>query len=271
MVNLFEFNDYKSFVNLWISQQENRGRGELQRIAKALSIHPTLVSHVFRGKKNLSLEQASRLCHHFDLSVLETDYFLLLVQRAKSGAMELSKVLDRQINDLKIRAKSLVNRVMREAELSEEDKAVFYSSWYYSGIRLITSIPGLNTKQQIHACTGLPPSLVQEVLEFLAAKGLCQFDGNIYSLGPALTHLEVTSRFISRHHTNWRLKVIENHPRLTEDDLVFTGPLTISKKDAAIVREKIVQFIKELGETVKNSPGEELHCFNIDWVEILRL
>ena len=140
MANIFEFGDYKSFINLWISNKGKAGRGEFRRISKALHIHPTLVSHIFRGDKELSMEQASLLCRYLELDSFETDFLLLLVQRAKSGSVELSKILDRQITQYQNRAKSLVNRVTSNMKLTEEDKAIFYSNWYYSGIRLLTSI-----------------------------------------------------------------------------------------------------------------------------------
>jgi len=269
-MSLFDFDDYKAFINAWIRSKEKNGHGQFQRISEALSIHPTLVSHVFRGKKDLSLEQATALCRYLEFSPLETDYFLMLVQKAKSGSIELSRVLERQITDLQRRARSLVNRVAREAELTEEDKAIFYSNWYYSAIRLLTSIPGFSTTATVQRHLGLSTALVQEVLDFLTQKGLCHFDGKEYSLGPAITHLEAASKFVSRHHTNWRLRAIENHPKLADEDLLFTGPLTISKNDAAAIREKIVRFIQELGRIVKKSPSEELYCFNVDWVKVVQ-
>ena len=126
----------------------------------------------------------------------------------------------------------------------------------------------MNSREQIQTTTGLPNALIQDVLNFLVEKGLCRYNGKEYLLGPALTHLEASSRFISRNHVNWRLRVIENHPRLDDDDLIFTAPLTISRKDSLKVREQLVRFVKELGDLVTNSPGEKLQCLNIDWVEI---
>ena len=267
-MSVFDFTDYKDFVRSWVLEKPSKGRGQFQRFAKALSIHPTLVSHIFRGDKNLSLEQASTLCRYLELSSLETDFFLLLVQRAKSGSIDLSKILDRQITEIRKSSKNLVNRVSCEKELNAEEQSVFYSNWYYSGIRLLCSIPEYSTYEAIRDYFGLPSAVVREVLEFLIRTGLCKLEGGCYALGPALTHLESSSKFISRHHVNWRLKAIEKHPKLTGEDLVFSGPLTISKENSARVREKIVKLIQELGQITKNSRSEELRCFNVDWVGI---
>jgi len=267
---MFEFEDYKLYVLQWIEGKGSEKRGEFQRIAQALKVHPTLVSHIFRGEKNLSLEQASRLCRYLGLSQLETDYFLLLVQRAKSGSLELTQVFDRQIEELRKRSKTLAHRVTRDTILTDEDKATFYSNWYYSGIRLLTSIPKYQTKAAIEENFQLPMSLISDALEFLTRTGLCRYDGRHYSMGPALTHLESSSKWVSRHHVNWRLKAIEQQSQMTEEDLMFSGPLTLSKKDAAQFRETLLQLIQELGQLAKASKEEELRCFNLDWVKIYR-
>lgn len=267
-MSLFEFTDYKEYVRHWIKNQPKGGRGQFQRFARALNVHPTLVSHIFRAEKNLSLEQAGQLCRYLKLNPMETDYFLLLVQKGKSGSTELSKIFERQIAEMRKKSKKLINRVSRETELTLEEQSTFYSNWYYSGIRLLTSISRYNTVEAIQNYFGLSQELVKETLDFLTHRGLCKISKDRYSLGPGITHLESSSKDISRHHVNWRLKAIESHPRLTEDDLVFSGPLTISRKDSAKVREMIVKVIQELGRIAKDSPAEELRCFNIDWVGI---
>jgi uncharacterized protein (TIGR02147 family) len=267
-MSLFEFDDYKLFVNSRLAELPSKGRGEFQRIARALSVHPTLVSHIFRGEKDLTLEQATSLSHHFGLTTMETDYFLLLVTYSRAGSKALKQVLERQIQSQKKQSRELVNRVIADKTLGEQDKAIFYSNWYFSAIRLLTSIPGIDSREAIRARLGLPLETIDRVLEFLAKTGLCRFDGTRYSLGPALTHLESGSDFISKHHLNWRLKAIERHSYLSDRDMAFSAPLSISRKDADGFRERLVELIQRLGESAKGSDPEELRCFNIDWVKI---
>lgn len=271
-MKIFQFEDYKEYVNDWINARPKKGRGEFLKIATKLNIHPTLVSHIFRGNKDLTLEQATLLSDYLHLNNLETDYFLLMVQIARAGSYQLKNILQRQINQIRSEALELVNQIPKKRHLSEEEKAIFYSSWPFTAISVLTSIEKYQTAEEIHKYFDqLPPKVINTVLDFLVSKGLCVFDGKKYGIGQTITHLEANSPFIGRHHTNWRLKTIErhNHPhKLSEHEISYTAPLTISEKDAKKIREEIVNLIKKVVDTVKDTDPEKLLCLNIDWMEI---
>lgn len=267
-MSIFQFGDYKAFVNEWIAKQPRRGRGVFQKFAMELKVHPTLVSHIFKGSKDLTLEQAVKIHQYLRLPSLDGDYFLLLVQRARSGSEDLKRILDRQINELKSRAMELGNRVRHEGALSEEAKRIFYSNWHYSAIRLASSLDRLRTSAEISRYLSLTVSTVDEVLQFLAENGLVNFENDRFYLGPSVTHLDSKSEMLPTHHINWRRKAIERYHFLKPRELVFSAPLAISKENADQFREKLVALIQELGECARQSQAEELRCFNVDWVEI---
>src|SRR6185312_5992531 len=105
------------------------------RFAKALSTSSVAVSQVFRGPRELSLEQGVRLAEFLGLNTLETDYFLLLLHKARAGSHALGKILSRQIAELRARGQEVATRIVHE-QLSDEDKAVFYSNWLYLAVWL---------------------------------------------------------------------------------------------------------------------------------------
>lgn len=264
-MKIFDYENYKDFVNDWIISRPKKGHGEFQKMAKAISIHPTLVSHIFRGEKDFTLEQALKFARYLRLKEMESDYFLLLVQYRRAGTFELQTFLKRQIKTIKEKANQLVNRIQRNKILSEEDKALFYSNWYYSGIRLLTSLKGKHTQKNIAEFYNLPIDLVEDVLKFLEERDLCLLKDGKYFIGPAITHLDANSPFISSHHRNWRLKSMEKHAKLGPTELSFSAPLTISKEDAMKVRILLLEFIEDLSERVKVSESEEIMNINIDW------
>lgn len=269
MINIFEFENYKDYVNKWITSRPKKGRGELLRISKSLRIHSTLVSHIFRGDKHLSLEQASDLTLHLGLEELETQYFLILVQIAKAGSQSLLNILKLQKNEIQNKALKIVNRVKHQKVLSKEDKSTFYSNWYYSAIRLSTSLPHIKTKNDIYKSFDLPERVIDKVLDFLVTRNLCKLENGAYSLGPSITHLENDSQDINRHHTNWRLQAMKHYPQNQESDLVFSAPLTIAKKDAADFRERLLKIISDLGKKVEASDPDTMMAFNIDFVKLI--
>src|SRR2546430_13286005 len=86
---LFEFTEYKQYVQNWLKNMPKNGHGQLSRIAKHLNISSVSVSHIFNGPRELSEEQAVELAEFFGFSELESEYFLLLVQLERAGTHKL--------------------------------------------------------------------------------------------------------------------------------------------------------------------------------------
>jgi uncharacterized protein (TIGR02147 family) len=267
-MSIFEYTEYKLFVRARIASMPKGGHGEFQRLAAELRMHPTRISHIFKGEIDLTLEQGAHLCRYWGLSQLESEYFILLLQISRAGTKELKTLLKTQADEIRSRAKKIVNRVPRDRILSESEKALFYSNWFYSGIRLFCSVSEYQTLDSISDYFGFSREQTREVLDFLVSTGLCVETDGVYSMGAKRTHLESTSLLISRHHANWRLKAIASHENLSDRELSYTLPVSISKKDQAVLRELLIQTITKFQAAVTASePPEMVACLNIDWFE----
>ncbi|MGZ3810025.1 MAG: TIGR02147 family protein [Bacteriovorax sp.] len=257
--------NYRSYVQAWA---RSRGRGEFRRIASNLDMHTTLVSQVFKGKKCLTEEQASKLCVYMGLNSLETDYFIKLVQIERAGSEQLKDIFRRHLRQIQAQANEIRNRVPESKELNEQDRTIFYSSWQYSLVRLLISLDGFQTAEKISFRLNLSLSRVQEILAFLTSRGLCTLQGNQYKRTKQNTHVEAKSPLAIRHHQNWRSKSLQLHEKMTADDLAFTAPIALSKKDFNKVRKILLDSISEISKIVEASPSEELAYLGIDWIGI---
>jgi len=267
-MKIFEFTDYKHFVRKKLREAGNKGYGQYTRIAKHLNIHTSMVSQVFNGSKHLTFEQACRACSFFGFTELETDFFIALVQLERAGTPEAKDKCQRDLNRLKAKSESVKARVGKDVELSEEHNATFYSQWFYTAIKLLSSIPEHHTPEIISRTLGIPLISVNRALEFLLSVGLCvEQDGKIKP-GPRNTHLGAESPLVGRHHQNWRVKGFEKMGTLLPSELFFTMPATLSEKDTLILRQKIVEFIEEFVKVIDSSRGETLYCLNMDWFRI---
>ena len=90
-----------------------------------------------------------------------------------------------------------------------------------------------------------------------------------YKMGSQSTFIGRKSPMVGRHHSNWRIKAIEKSTEISEKELMFTGPLTCSHKDAEIIREKMAKTIQEISEIVKDSPAEDLFYMGLDFIRVL--
>lgn len=263
--SLFEMSDFRTYVRSWAKA---RGRGEFRRIALTLGVHTTLISQIFNNKKCLTMEQAALLCSYMGLNRFETEYFLKLVQIERAGSFALKSILIEQLKQLQQLAEEVRNQVPSSTKLSEQDRAIFYSSWQYALVRLLTSLPNFQTREKIAHRLFLSISRVQEILDFLATRGLIKEEKGRYRRTGKNTHVEASSSLSIRHHQNWRAKVIELQENLTLEDLVFTAPLSIARKDIPRIRKKLLETISEISHIVEKSPNEEIHYRGIDWIKL---
>lgn len=139
MANIFEFSDYRHFLRSSFEEGPKKGRGKSLELAQFLRIHPTVVSQVFSGLREFSEEQSLEIAEFLKLSAAESRHFTLLVRHENAGTAKLKKFLKAEIETSRQAARALSTRVKTERSLTDTERAVFYSSWLYSAIRLYTS------------------------------------------------------------------------------------------------------------------------------------
>lgn len=269
-INFFGSEDYKKTVLELIRKMPRKGFGQFRKIAEYLRISSVLVSQIFKGNRHLTVEQALELSHYFGFSPLEMQYFLTLVQLERSGTHRLKTHLREQLQEIREKSQELKNRVPQDKVLTEEAKAMFYSQWYYSGVRLLSSIEGFQTVDAIAEHLNLPRARIKHIVAFLLDHGLCVESNGRIEMGPRLTHLEASSPLITRHHSNWRMRAMRNMESPDKDELFYSAPMVLSQDDVAWVREQLVELIKRVLERVKPSSSERLACLNIDWFDFRR-
>lgn len=268
-MDVFEHIDYKAAIRSYVSSLPREGRGELGRISRSLRIHPTLISQVLHGKKHLTLEQACLLTEHMGLDESGSDYFLGLVEAERAGSEKLKRRISKRLAALQATRLEIKNRLPKEPKpLTELEQAIFYSDWYYSAIRLLTSIANHGDVDGIAKRLNIPKSTVGKAVGFLLESGLCITKKNKIEMGPKRTHIAKDSPFIRAHHRNWRLRCMQKLDASEQDDLFFTAPLTISKADAKRLQKRLLDVIAEAGAIVDPSTPEDLHCLNIDFFKV---
>jgi uncharacterized protein (TIGR02147 family) len=268
MKDLFEYESYRVYMGDYLSSLPNEGYGQLAKIARAMILNPSTLTLILQNQKDFTPEQANDFCEHLQMTELETEYFLSLVALSRAGKPNLRARIQKQIHMIRKKSKELKNRIPPQAELTEEAKAIFYSQWYYSGTRLLTSIEGFNSAEKISERLQIPRVTVKRVLEFLLSTGLCVEKNGRYQMGPQSTHLGTESPLIARHHQNWRFKSMEKADAISANELLFTSPVSISKDDIPKVKSVLMASIEECFKIIDPSSCEELACLNIDWFKL---
>lgn len=267
MINIYSYHDYKQCVNDWITSQPSNGHGQLRQMANAISVNSVVMSQVFRGGRELTLEQGLALSKYIGLDASQRDYFLLLVQKDRAGNFELREIFEKQLSEIRSASQNLKSRIKHQ-KFSDEEKATFYSRWFYSAVRLGISIPEFNNASAIANRLGLDRHLVGQVIEFLLHNNLIIEKKKGFDIGPQVTHIGHDSPFVNRHHSNWRMQSLIEMDKSRKDDLFYTGPMALSKKAAEKIRESVIELIEKATKEASVSDSETLRCLSIDWFEV---
>lgn len=264
-MDVYGFTDHRALLKAWLKGQPKRGRGIALKLAAHLRVSSVLMSQVLNGTRNLQPHYAFGIAEFMSLNPAETEYFLLLVQRENAGTESYRNHIRRKLEFAREGAAELKSHVARDINLSEEAKAKFYSHWHYSAIRLTTDIPGKQHPHTIAESLGLSITRVNEVLDFLVENKLCKKAGGKFAMAVKSTHLESNSPWIYSRQLHWRQKSLQSMESPSPESVYYTGLMVISEKDKDLIRDRLVQTIREVTEQARNSPSEKLACLNIDW------
>ncbi len=262
---LFEYRDYKEYLNSALTIRGVAGRGERTRLAEFIGCHTGYISQVLRGGAHLSLEQAEAVTRFFGHNQNQAKYFLSLVQFNRAGTESLRSIFEKNLNELTEKQYELKQRLGVKKSLSPEDQSRFYSSWHYGAIHVLVSLPSCHTERGISAYLGIPIEKVSEVLQFLTEVGLVVLKDEQYQIGTTHIHLERESPMIAKHHTNWRLQAIQSLDNSQSKDLHYSSVITASHNDSVRIREILVRAIEEVRATVRGSKDEACYAYSVDF------
>lgn len=264
MLPAFHFASYRAFL---VARLKHQGRGALARIADHLKIHPSLVTKILKGRLDFTPDQAFALGEYLGLPPAEQEYFLTLVDVERAGSPRRRSWLKGKAAKLKEEATRAVEPGRETAPLSDRNQFIFYSHWYYSATRLLTSVPGHNSSERIAERLGLPHALIEEVLTFLLSTGLCTQMGGKLELGVRDTRIDASSPMIDRHLSNWRMKGLEKIPRSApaQNEIFYSGPMAIHHDLRPRVRALVLELIEAVDRLRSERPPDDLACLNVDW------
>lgn len=265
-MSLFNYSNTKSYLRYYLAQLPKKGRGEISKIAQTLRVSTTLVSQVLAGDKSFTLEQAQALCEYLGLSGIDAEYFMLLVLHERAGSIDLKKFWKQKLDSTREQSLKLSSRVKTDRVLTDQERAVFYSSPLYASVQMFTSV-GAKGRSLDEICMRFEMNRkpASEMMKFLVEAGLCVEENGHFKMGAQRTHLGQGSPFLPRHHSNWRVRAIQRSENIDDNELMYSAPVSLSKKDFAHLREEMTVFIKNFLDRVHASEAEEIACFNIDW------
>jgi uncharacterized protein (TIGR02147 family) len=267
-MTIYSYTDYRLFLGAYLTKLPHKGRGEVTRMAQAIGVTPSLLSQVLSESKNLNLEQAQELCEYLELTSHESEHFLLMVQYQRAGTKKLGDYFKKKLQLSFEASIEVKQKVRQDKNLTDNDKALFYSHWLYVAIWLFTSIGKGKSLEDVASEFKLSREEASKILHFLTNTGLTLYENEKYTMGPQSIYISRESPHLIRHHTNWRLRAIEACDKITTDEMIVTAPISLSESDFKKVRARLSEVLKEVVDTAIASDADRVACFNLDffWV-----
>lgn len=266
--SLFEEDNYKEALKKLIENYTGEKRGLQTRLAVAIGCQQAYISRVLSDKADFNQEQAFAVSHFFDLDQLEKKYFFLLVNYNRAGTAELKKYYKYQIDEIISQKMTLSSRINKGITINDQIRSIYYSDWIYVAVHMLTSIADFQTVHSIATRLNYSQEKLLEVLNFLIESGLVKKERNLYKYIPGNLHLESNSPFIKNHHSNWRLKSIEDVSRGNSKSLHYSSVVSCSERDFQKIQDLMVSTIKKIREIVKDSKDEKVFCYSLDGFSI---
>jgi len=266
--SFYGFKSYKHLVQAWVESHPKGGRGLYRQIAMALNVSTVLISQIFNGTRDLTLEQALALADFLGLDEKRTEFFVLLVSEARAGTDKLRNHYQQKLARHRKSHEKIKNRVTRYEKLSASANTEFFSDWVYSAVHLLSAIKGHEDPRKLAQRLEISPKTAQKVLEFLLAEGLSVRQGNEIKMGIASTHIEPGSPTANQYHRGWRLKGLHRMSNRRDGDLFFTSSVSLNRNDFDLIRRELLEVIERFSKKVDESTPNTVACLHLDWYEL---
>lgn len=264
MKAVFDFIDFREFI-LFLSQEEGAKRGFHSQLAEAAKCQRSYLSQVLKYKAGLTLDHAIGIGNHLHFDDAEMEYFLNLVNYDRAGTQELKTYY---LNKIQSQQNSFLDLGKRFNVSLIEDaghEQLYYSSWHWSAVHILTGVPGFQTVQKIATRLSLPIDFTIYTLERLELMGLVKKDtDNNWFVTKGKIHLSKSSIMNTINHNNWRQRATLTSPSSELKSLNYTAVQSISRDDFEVIKKIILKAIDNTRNIVIESKQEEVACLNFD-------
>ncbi|MGZ3775857.1 MAG: TIGR02147 family protein [Pseudobdellovibrionaceae bacterium] len=268
MKNLFQSTNYRSYVNDWLKHQTSTF-GLLSKMAKALNCQNSHLTRVLKEEVHFTMDQAFNAAEFLHLTDNETNYFLKLVEHERSGDPKFRQRLKNEMERLQADHENLSKRLNDKIiQASPEFESLYYSSWIWSAVHVITDIPEFQTPDKIARRLNLNEKQVRMVLEKLESFGLVKNKNQRWIFVSGVIHLPKTSPMNSVQHGNWRTQAVLQSQNIEDEGLHYSIVQAISHKDLKKIRQLLFDTIQSYRSIANPSTPEELTCFTLDFFKV---
>lgn len=264
MISIYDFKDYRKFLIAWIDSHESP-RGLYRKLAEAARCETSHISRVLGNQLELTMDQAFRITKFIALEGDEKKFFLKLVEHERSGDSEFKKEIEAELKSMLATQENLALRFKETQVMMNSQELLYYSSWHWSAIHILVSIPQFRRVEQVAKKLSLDEAVVKQTLHSLKEFGLVQENKNEWSMTNKHLHLGKDSPMNSIQHSNWRQKAVFHSQNPNNQGLHYTVVQSMSHQDYENIKKLFLKTLDEYRKIANPSNEEDLCCLTLDF------
>jgi hypothetical protein len=273
-MNIYENEDYKQCLRFLMSerQQQFGSRFTFEKMALACGVQKTYLSKVLNSSAHLNPDQLFAACEFLKLSLVETEFMLLLRESEVVVNSTRSHLLKGKIAEFRkdnLKTESAI-QIAKEGSV-ESNKWEYYTDVDLQLVHMFMTIPNYaRDPNQICQQIGISAIRLQAILLKLENWQIVRFQGGSYQVNDPKLHLPEDSPVFLAFGILKRVKTIEKIRQSKvdkNDDYFFSVIFSASKKLQGKFKRKLLDVLKELQGEVIDSKSEEIYQLNIDFLK----
>ncbi len=241
--------------------------GRFRRLAALLNVHPTMITHIFRGDAHLTPEQAIRIAGHFHLAGRERDALVLQVLHDRSSDFEARAYFRRRLDAMSTGTEWPRGAAQPPADASA---AAIHSSWEAQAIWLLLGTRAAWTEEGLASALGLGAETTRWLLRNLAHSGAVKSENGRWLRSDTELPHRLPPSLEDQHRMHWRAGALAKGRGGAPGDLLLSHPVLIGRQESSRLRILLADIAAEVAGSAKCAAPEELWCLNLDWVRFGR-
>ncbi len=267
-LSVIHFNDEIKYLKERL-RLENNGWGLIGKWADMSGCHRPQFSNILAEKAILTMEQAYRLAKGLGLNDVQSEYFLLLVERRRTNLLDYHEHIEKKLRKIREDNERLELRLDRRQSLPSSAPSIYYSAWYWSAVHISTSIPELQNPEVLAYKLGLSIDFILQILHQLSEWGLVfRQSEDRWTWSSGEMHAPKNSPLSALHQNNWRIKAVENAQFFKPQSVHFTGVYSMDKETFLGLKELLINYIEVYNQKAGEAPAEMTVCFNADLFQV---
>lgn len=258
-MTLFECDNYILAIKVFLTKKA----GLKSKLSQFIGVQASYLSKVLKNQADLNHDQILLVAQFFSLDELETDYLWHLLLANRAGRVGTRNYYNEKLKNIKKKAHELEKKLKTKSNLQEDLESEYYSSWIHSAVHITLLIKKMGPNE-IAKTLGLQEQEILNSLRLLEKTGFIKKQQDTWQVITTTTHLSKSSRWLARHHINWRIKTIEKISRDNMNGLHYTSIACCSRKDKERIDQLLLDTLTKVREIIKNSSDEISFFYGLD-------